>query len=155
MNENRIHTPLTANKEVPIEPKELVQSIVRHVYTTKGKDIRVLDLDNIVSYCGTFVLCTANSTRQVKAIADNIMMSLKKEHNLLPLGVEGKDNNSWILIDYEEVIVHIFNEETRDYYTLDSLWMEAPIIPLENFGIDPNQEQEEDSDSDSDSGYDD
>ena len=83
------------------------------------------------------------------------MMSLKKEHNLLPLGVEGKDNNSWILIDYEEVIVHIFNEETRDYYTLDSLWMEAPVIPLEKFGIDPNQEQEEDSDSDSDSGYDD
>ena len=114
----------------------------------------MLDLDNIVSYCGTFVLCTANSARQVKAIADNIMMSLKKEHNLLPLGVEGKDNNSWILIDYEEVIVHVFNEETRDYYTLDSLWMEAPIIPLETFGIDPNQE-EEDSDSDSDSGYDD
>ena len=84
------------------------------------------------------------------------MQSLKKEHNLLPLGVEGKDNNSWILIDYEEVILHVFHEETRDYYTLDSLWMEAPIIPLQTFGIDPSKMDEDlDSDSDSDSGYDD
>lgn len=144
----------TTCKEVPIEPKELIKSIVHHIHAIKAKDIRVLDLENIVSYCGTFILCTANSTRQVKAIADNVMQSLKKEQELLPLGVEGKHNNSWILIDYEEVIVHIFDEEARDFYTLDSLWMEAPIVPLETFDIDPN-EQDSDSDSDSDSGYDD
>jgi ribosomal silencing factor RsfS len=83
------------------------------------------------------------------------MLSLKKENDILPLGVEGKNNNSWILIDYEDVIVHIFSGDARDYYTLDSLWMDAPIIPLETYGIDPNVEQSEDDDYDSESGYDD
>ena len=117
----------------------------------RAKDIRVLDLREIVSYCSYFILSSANSSRQVKAIGDNVMMTLKKEHNLLPLGVEGKQNNSWILIDYDDVIVHIFDEEARDYYTLDALWMDAPIIPIEQFGIDPNASIEDEIDSDTDS----
>ena len=127
------------------------------IVDTKAKDIRILDLNGIVSYCSHFILCTANSARQVQAIADNVMLNLKNEHEMLPLGVEGKQNNSWILIDYDEVIVHVFNDEARDYYTLDSLWMNAPLIPLETYGIDQevlkaneNQNDEEDSESDSD-----
>ena len=86
------------------------------------------------------------------------MLNLKNEHKLFPLGVEGKQNNSWILIDYDEVIVHIFDDQSRDYYTLDSLWMNAPLVPLESFGIDPSvllekEENHDDSDSDSDSGF--
>ena len=127
------------------------------IVDTKAKDIRILDLNGIVSYCSHFILCTANSARQVQAIADNVMLNLKKEHELLPLGVEGKQNNSWILIDYDDVIVHVFNDEAREYYTLDSLWMNAPLIPIETYGIDTallkeqeNQNEDDDSESDSD-----
>ena len=63
------------------------------------------------------------------------MQILKRDHNRLPLGIEGKQNNSWILIDYDDVVIHILSDEAREYYTLDALWLEAPQVPLSQFGI--------------------
>ena len=122
-------------EEYPIDTHALTTNIVQAIYDTKAADIRVLELGDLVSYCERFVICSANSSRQVKAIADNVMLKLKHEHNRLPLGVEGKQNNSWILIDYDDVVVHILSDEAREYYTLDALWLEAPQIPLSTFGI--------------------
>ena len=131
-------------KEFTIDTNALTTLIVKALYSGKAADIRVLNLEGLISYCDRFVVCSALSIRQVKAIADNLMMELKKKHDCMPLGIEGKGQGQWILLDYEDVIVHVFSSEAREYYTLDSLWMDAPLIPLEELGI---EEQEESSDS--------
>ncbi len=74
-----------------------------------------------------FVICSGTSTTQVKAIADNIEHKLR-EDDIRPIGVEGRDNAHWILIDYGDVVVHIFEEETRAFYELGKLWLDAPRI---------------------------
>lgn len=114
--------------------------IVNSLYEGKAVDIRVLNLDGLISYCDRFVVCSASSIRQVKALADNLMMELKKQHNCMPLGMEGKGQGKWILLDYEDVIVHIFSSDAREYYTLDSLWMDAPLISLDDLGIEEPSE---------------
>ena len=108
---------------------------MKSLYETKAESIRVLDVGALVSYCERFIICSANSSRHVRALADTVLHSLKHNHNRLPMGVEGKHNNSWILIDYEDVVVHILSEEARSYYTLDKLWLEAPQIDLSTLGI--------------------
>jgi ribosome-associated protein len=74
-----------------------------------------------------FVICSGTSTTQVKAIADNIEQKLREE-GIRPIGVEGRDNAHWVLIDYGDVVVHIFEEETRAYYELEKFWLDAPRI---------------------------
>jgi ribosome-associated protein len=66
----------------------------------------------------------------VQAVAESVHMGLKKDHNTLPLGVEGMKEGRWVLIDYGDVMVHIFQEPVRHFYDLDGLWTEAPEIPL-------------------------
>ena len=92
----------------------------------KAADIRVIDLRGIVSYTDFFVICSGNTERQTKAIHDGIHEGLKKEHGLLPRKVEGLSEARWILMDYLDVIVHVFTPEAREYYRLEQLWGEAP-----------------------------
>jgi ribosome-associated protein len=73
------------------------------------------------------VICTGRSDRQVKAIHDAIHAGMKAAHGLLPARVEGLTQANWVLMDYLDVIVHVFTPETRDYYRLDQLWGEAPV----------------------------
>ena len=77
-----------------------------------------------------FVICSGESTTQVKAIEEQIEEKLKEER-VKPLGVEGLTYNHWILMDYGDVIVHIFEEETRAFYELEKLWIDAKRIPVE------------------------
>jgi ribosome-associated protein len=74
-----------------------------------------------------FVICSGTSTTQVKAIADNVEYKLREE-GLRPIGVEGRDNAQWVLIDYGDVVVHVFEEETRAFYELEKFWLDAPKI---------------------------
>lgn len=74
-----------------------------------------------------FVICSGTSTTQVKAIADNIEHKLNEE-GIRSIGVEGRDNARWVLIDYGDVVVHVFEEETRAYYELEKFWLDAPRI---------------------------
>ncbi len=75
-----------------------------------------------------FVLCSGESTTQVKAIADWVEEMLK-ERGIKPLRIEGASHAHWILIDYGSVVVHVFESETRDYYSLDKLWIDAELVP--------------------------
>ncbi len=77
-----------------------------------------------------FVICSGSSTTQVRAIADFIEEDLKKR-GIKPVGIEGAENARWVLMDYGDVIVHIFEEETRAYYELEKFWLDAPRIPIE------------------------
>jgi ribosome-associated protein len=92
----------------------------------KAIDIVELDLRGIVGYTDYFLLCSGNTERQTKAIHDAIHLGLKQDEGLLPRRVEGVGQASWILLDYFDVIVHVFTPETRDFYRLDRLWGEAP-----------------------------
>ena len=109
-----------------MEGPELVRAIAAYADDKKAQDIVELDLRGVVGYTDWFVVCSGTSERQVKAIHDGIHQGLKDEHRLLPRRVEGLGEARWILMDYLDVIVHVFTPEARDYYRLEQLWGEAP-----------------------------
>jgi ribosome-associated protein len=93
----------------------------------KALDIVQLDLRGIIGYTDYFVICSGRSDRQVKAIHDGIHEGMKKQHGVLPERVEGLAQARWVLMDYLDVVVHVFTPETREYYRLEQLWGEAPM----------------------------
>jgi ribosome-associated protein len=94
----------------------------------KGLDIVQLDLREIIGYTDYFVIVTGRSERQTKAIHDAIHEGMKAQYRQLPRRVEGLAGARWILMDYLDVIVHVFTPETREYYRLEQLWGEAPAL---------------------------
>lgn len=95
----------------------------------KAQDPVLLELKGIASFTDYFLLCTGKSDRQVQAIAQAIEEALKKQ-GIRPLGQEGMREGKWILMDYEDVVVHIFLEPMRRFYDLEGLWIDAPRIDL-------------------------
>ena len=89
-----------------------------------------LDLRGAVGYTDYFVVCSGNTERQTKAIHDAVHLGMKREHGLLPRRVEGVGDARWILMDYLDVVVHVFTPETRDFYRLEQLWGEVPARAL-------------------------
>ena len=109
-----------------MSPEELVEAISGYASDRKADDIVTLDLRGIISYTDFFVICTGRSDRQARAIADAIHEGIKGKHGILPHRVEGRTEARWILLDYLDVVVHVFTAEARDYYRLEQLWGEAP-----------------------------
>ncbi len=93
----------------------------------KGIDIRVLDLRELTTIADYFVICSGASTTQVGAVAEGIGRRLATE-DIHPSHVEGEAESTWVLLDYGDVVVHVFVEETRSYYGLDRLWGDAPRV---------------------------
>jgi ribosome-associated protein len=108
-------------------PEDLATAAIDYAADRKALDIVQLDLRGIIGYTDYFVICTGRSDRQVKAIHDAIHQGMKSEHGRLPRRVEGVSQAKWILMDYLDVIVHVFTPETREYYRLEQLWGEAPV----------------------------
>jgi ribosome-associated protein len=119
-----------------MKPEEMSLAIAEHASNRKAVDIVELDLRGIISYTDYFLICTGRSDRQVKAIHDGIHLGMKEEQRLLPARVEGVTQANWILMDYGDVVVHIFTPETREYYRLEQLWGEAPARALDPVGVD-------------------
>ena len=92
----------------------------------KAVDVVELDLRGVVGYTDYFLVCTGNTERQTKAIHDALALGLKQRFGLFPRRVEGLAEARWILMDYLDVVVHIFTPETRAFYRLERLWGEAP-----------------------------
>jgi ribosome-associated protein len=107
--------------------QELVREIARHAADKKAIDMVELDLREVLDYTDYFVICSGNTPRQTKAIHDGILEGLKHGHGTVPRRVEGAVKANWILMDYLDVVVHIFTPETRAYYRLEELWGEAPV----------------------------
>ena len=110
-----------------LEPNELARSVVNAAEDKKASDIVMLDLRPVALIADYFVLCDGQSTRQLRAIADGIVESLKEEGER-PLRVEGTPESGWVLIDFGAVIAHVFSPELRRYYDLESLWKQAPMV---------------------------
>ena len=114
----------------PIEPSELAGLVSGYASDVKAQDIVELDLRGVLGYTDYFVIATGGSDRQVKAVHDRIHENMKKDHGLLPRRVEGLGESRWILMDYLDVIVHVFTAEAREYYRLEQLWGEVPARSL-------------------------
>ena len=106
--------------------EELAAAIAGYADDVKAIDIVTLDLRSYLDYTDLFVVTSGGTERQAKAIHDRVHFGLKRDHGLLPRRVEGVSESRWILMDYLDVIVHVFTPETRAYYRLEQLWGEAP-----------------------------
>jgi ribosome-associated protein len=96
----------------------------------KAKNLVVMNVKEISFFTDYFVICSGASDRQVQAIASAIQEKMKK-NGVLPLGVEGEKNGQWVLMDYNDVVVHIFYEPVREFYGIEKLWTEAPKIEID------------------------
>ena len=115
------------------EKQLLIDKIVEAIQDTKGEDILIFDLTTIEnSVAETFIVCSGNSNTQVNAISGNIEKKVRNDLQDRPWHVEGKENALWILVDYVSVVVHIFQQETREYYDIEELWGDAKITKVEN-----------------------
>jgi ribosome-associated protein len=120
--------------EPNLTPEIIAATVADLAADRKALDIVQLDVREMVSYTDYFVLCTGRSDRQARAIHDAIHLGMKSAHALLPRRVEGVTESRWILLDYLDVVVHIFTPETREYYRLEQLWGEAPARAMEAAG---------------------
>jgi ribosome-associated protein len=109
-----------------VSGERLLGEIVRLAADKKALEVVELDLRGVLDYTDFFVVCSGNTTRQTKAIHDGILEGLKREHGTIPRRVEGAGRADWILMDYLDVVVHIFTPEARSFYRLEELWGEAP-----------------------------
>ena len=109
---------------------ELATEIHDVLYNKRGRNIKVLHVEDKTSIADYFVLCTGTSSTHVRSLADEAeyMMSLRGLH---ASNVEGRGNGSWVLLDYGHVIVHVFNREARDFYNLDKLYSDTREIEIE------------------------
>jgi ribosome-associated protein len=114
-----------------MKPLEMAQAVAAYAADKKAAEIVELDLRGVVGYTDYFVICSGNTERQTKAIHDAIHEGMKKEHGILPRRVEGVAEARWILMDYLDVVVHVFTPDTRAYYRLEQLWGEAPARAVE------------------------
>lgn len=105
------------------------RSIAGLALEKKGEDIVILDMTNQSAVCDWFVVLSAGSSRRMKGISDWIRENLS-QRGILPLHTAGSKSQSWLLMDYDDVVVHIFNYQTRQFYNLEWLWSEAPRIKV-------------------------
>lgn len=110
----------------PLRSQKLLAEIVRYAADKKAIEVLELDLREVLGYTDWFMVCSGNTERQTRAIHDGILEGCKREHDTLPRRVEGLSQGDWILMDYLDVIVHIFTPVTRAYYRLEQLWGEVP-----------------------------
>jgi ribosome-associated protein len=116
-----------------INNDDLLANIIKGIEEVKGNDIDILDLraiDNAA--CDYFVICNGNSNTQVNAIVNSVQKSVSKEIKDKPWHVEGAENAEWVLMDYVNVVVHVFQKHIREYYNIEALWGDAKITTIEN-----------------------
>lgn len=114
-----------------MDAKTLALQLTELAFDKKAFNLKILQVSELVGYADFLILCSGRSDRQVKAIADHVALTMKKEHSTLPAGTEGLDSGQWALLDYGDVIMHVFNAPVREYYDLDGLWTGAPQLPVE------------------------
>ena len=128
MTENEIISAVKPSLE-NASAMELACEIARVLDSKKGRDIKVVHVEEKTVIAEYFVICTGNSSTQVKALVGEVEFKLE-ERGVSPYNVEGRDNNSWIVMDYSHVIVHVFSRESREFYNLDKLYGDAEEIPF-------------------------
>lgn len=112
---------------------QLVTAIVKGIQEKKGEKITLIDLQKVQnSITDYFIICSGNSDTQLSSIADSIDDIVEKELNERPWSSEGKTNREWIILDYSNVVVHVFKKDIRERYNLEGLWGDGQIINIED-----------------------
>lgn len=115
-------------KHIVADSEVLTEVIIRGIQEKKGLSIVKMDLRNVGNaFCDFFIVCHGSSNRQVDSIADSILEVVQKTIGEKPFTTEGKRNAEWILIDFVNVVVHVFQEKWRDHYAIEDLWADAAI----------------------------
>ncbi len=117
-------------------PKLLTEKISDLIFSKKGSNVKILDLRKLTTIADYFVICSADSDVQVKAISDAVDEGLSSE-GIKYWHKEGYSALNWVLIDYVDVVVHIFRNEARNFYNLEKLWGDAPTIAVEDSALKP------------------
>ena len=119
------------NRKGFLQSNELSKLVVKGMQEKKAEDIVVLDLRYVPnSVADYFVICTGNSDTQVDAIADSVEMMVFETDQQNPWHIEGKTSREWVLIDYVDVVAHVFKEETREFFGLEDLWGDAKVTQI-------------------------
>ena len=100
----------------------------------QATDVLVLEVAEALPLCGWFVIASAGNDRQVKAVCDEVEHQIHAAGGPKPKRIEGLDDRTWVLMDYGDVVVHVFLEETRGFYSLERLWGDAPLVSVEGAG---------------------
>lgn len=109
--------------------ENIKNSILEGIRKIKGKEIVIIDLKTIHhSECGYFIICHGNSTTQVSSIAHSVEKTVKESTGEKVWHAEGYNNSTWVLLDFGEIVVHVFHEQARNFYKLEELWADAKII---------------------------
>lgn len=111
-----------------------IDNIVKALDAKKATDIKVLDVRNLTTLTDYFVLATGNSDKQVQALSDHVEETMDKEGKHI-INREGYNTAEWVLLGYEDAIVHIFQNETRDFYALEHIWKDAPEVDIDDLLI--------------------
>ena len=112
-----------------MELKDIVKKIYNIIEDKKGDDIKVVDISKVSSIADYFIIASANNINQVQAISDEIDFVLGKE-GILPKAVEGNKNATWMLLDYNDIVVHIFLKEDRVFYDLERIWRDGTEVEI-------------------------
>jgi ribosome-associated protein len=116
---------------IEITPEKLATTCAELASNKKAEDIVVLDLRGISTFTDFFVICSGTSEPQLKAIANELETRLREDHSLRPVAIDGFPASQWIVLDFLQVVVHIFHQDKRGFYSLEDLWGDAPRIEWE------------------------
>lgn len=108
-----------------VSSSELAVAAARAADAKGATDVMVLDVGDLVGICGYFVLASASNPRQVKAVVDEVEAQLRDQFGDTPRSVEGAEGRRWVLLDYADIVVHVFHSEERDYYRIERLYSDA------------------------------
>ncbi len=114
-----------------IDNQAVLKRVCEAIEDKKGDELTVLDVSDISTFADFFVICHGHNNQQNKAICDEILFKLKKDAGRTPAHVEGYQNAEWILMDYLDIVIHIFSDQTREFYNLEKLWSDGIKIPSE------------------------
>lgn len=118
-----------------MNPNEIVKHICEELLEHKAQELEVLHIEHLTTLTEYFVICTATSTTQVRALSDYVEVKLKHDYDVAPHHTEGFESNSWVLLDYGSVVLHVFLPEAREFYNLERLWKDGTRISLSELGI--------------------
>ena len=119
-------------KSTTTQSGELSRIVVEAVLAKKGLDIVIIDMSSVSDIADYFVVCTGESDLQIKAIVDGVLSEVKEATGERPYRTEGYDTRNWVLVDFVDVVVHVFDRERREFYNLERLWADAPIERIED-----------------------
>ncbi|WP_457755622.1 ribosome silencing factor [Thermodesulfatator indicus] len=141
---SRVKREALATKKTVLKPEDLARLMAQLALNKKVHDLVIIDVRGLSSYADFILVASARSARHVQGVADYLEEELYRE-NITPLGIEGTDEGQWVLMDYGDVVFHLFFEPVREFYDIEGLWMDATRIKPEDWGLvlpEPTEEDE-------------